>query len=144
MAGNDKRESSETGQPSRGAVKTLTTTGPEHRYRAAPINHPHLARGQVPHRWKDAIITVLRKKIDKTECGNYRGISLVPYAGQVLLEVAIKRLGDSFGAKGLLPEEQRGFRPDRSTTYTTFVVHGLQEIGRKAGVSLFIDFDLID
>ena len=33
--------------------------------------------GKVPQQWKDAVITVLHKKGDKTECGNYRGISLV-------------------------------------------------------------------
>ena len=32
--------------------------------------------GKVPQLWKDAIITVLPKKSDKTECGNHRGISL--------------------------------------------------------------------
>ena len=34
-------------------------------------------KGTVPQQWKDAVITVLHKKGDKTECGNYRGISLV-------------------------------------------------------------------
>ena len=35
-------------------------------------------KGKVPQQqWKDAVITVLRKKGDKTECGNCRGISLV-------------------------------------------------------------------
>ena len=29
---------------------------------------------KVPQQWKDAVITVLHKKGDKTECGNYRGI----------------------------------------------------------------------
>ena len=41
--------------------------------------------------------------------------------------------------KGLLPEAQCGFRPDRSTTDMMFVVRRLQEVGRKAGVSLFVD-----
>ena len=31
-------------------------------------------KGKVPQRWEDAVITVLHKKGDKTECGNYRGI----------------------------------------------------------------------
>ena len=30
--------------------------------------------GKAPQQWKDAVITVLHKKGDKTECGNYRGI----------------------------------------------------------------------
>ena len=33
--------------------------------------------GKVPQQWKDAVITVLDKKSDKTECANHRGISLV-------------------------------------------------------------------
>ena len=43
-------------------------------------------------------------------------------------------------AKGLLPEEQCGFRPDRSTTVVMFVVRRLQEIERKVGVSIFMCF----
>ena len=96
--------------------------------------------GKVPQQWKDAVITVLHKKGDKTECGNYRGISLVSHAGKVLLKVVARRLSAYCEAKGLLPEEQCGFRPNRSTTDMMFVVRRLQEIGRKAGVSLFMCF----
>ena len=35
--------------------------------------------GKVPQQCKDTVITVLHKKGDKTECGNYRGISLVTH-----------------------------------------------------------------
>ena len=108
-------------------------------------------QGKVPHQWKGAVITVLHKKGDKTECGNYRGISLVSHAGKVLLKVVARRLSAYCEAKGLLPEEQCGFRPDRSTTDRMFVVRRLQEVGRKAGVSLhmcFVDlqkaYDTID
>ena len=94
--------------------------------------------GKVPQQWKDAVITVLHKKGDKTECGNYRGISLVSHAGKVLLKVVARRLSAYCETKGLLPEEQCGFRPNRSTTNMMFVVRRLQEIGRKAGVSLFM------
>ena len=61
------------------------------------------------------------------------------HAGKVLLKVVARRLSAYCEAKGLLPEEQCGFRPNRSTTGVMFVVRRLQEIGRKAGVSLFID-----
>ena len=85
--------------------------------------------GKVPQQWKDVVITVLHKKGDKRECGNHRDISLVSHAGKVLLKVVAKRRGAYCEAKGLLPEEQCGFRPDRSTTDILFVVRMLQEIG---------------
>ena len=72
------------------------------------------------------------------ECGNYRGISLVSHADKALLKVVARRLSAYCEAKGLLPEEQCGFRPDHSTTDIMFVVCRLQEDGRKAGVSLFM------
>ena len=107
--------------------------------------------GKVPQQWRDAVITVLHKKGDKTEYRNYRGISLVSHAGKVIFKVVARRLSAYCGAKGLLPEEQCGFRPNRSTTDMMFVVRRLQEIGRKAGVALFkcfIDlqkaYDIVD
>ena len=96
--------------------------------------------GEVPQQWKDAVNTVLHKKGDKTECGNNRGISLVSHTGKVLLKVVARRLGSYCEAKGLLPEEQCRFRPYCSTTDMMSVVRRLQEIGRKAGVSLFMCF----
>ena len=51
-----------------------------------------------------------------------------------------RRLSAYREAKGLVPEEQRGFPPNRSTPDMMFVARRLQEIGRKAGVSLFMCF----
>ena len=62
------------------------------------------------------------------------------HAGKVLLKVVARRLSAYCEAKGLLPKEQCGFRPDRSTTDMMFVVHRLQEARRKAGVSLHMCF----
>ena len=62
------------------------------------------------------------------------------HAGKVLLKVVARRLSAYCEAKGLLPEEQSGFRPNHSTTDMMFVVRRLQEFGRKAGVSLFMCF----
>ena len=53
-----------------------------------------------------------------------------------------RRLGDYREAKGLLPEEQCGFRPDRSTMDMMLVIRRLREIGRKAGGFLFMCLDL--
>ena len=86
------------------------------------------------------MIKVLRKKKNRTECGNYRGISLVAHAGKVLLKIVATRLSAYCEARNLLPEEQCGFRPQRSTTDMMFGVRRLQELGRKARVPLFLCF----
>ena len=95
---------------------------------------------EVPQRWRDAVIKVLYKKKDRTECGNYRGISLVAHAGKVLLKIVATRLSAYCEARDLLPEEQSGFRPHRSTTDMIFAIRRLQELGRKARVPLFLCF----
>ena len=84
--------------------------------------------GGVPQKWKDATIFVLHKK-DRTECGSCRGISLVAHAGKVLLKVIPNRLSNYCEREGILPEEQCGFRPQRSTTDMIFVVQ--RPIGAK-------------
>ena len=76
----------------------------------------------------------------KTKWGNSRGFLLVSHAGKVLLKVVARRLGTYCEAKGLLPEEQCGFRSDRSATDMMFVVRRLQEIRRKAEASLIMCF----
>ena len=78
--------------------------------------------GGVPQQWKDATINVLHKKKDRTEFGNYRGISLVAHAGKVLLKVIAGRLADYCERDNILSEEQCGFRPQRSTVDMMFVV----------------------
>ena len=65
--------------------------------------------GKVQQQWKDAANTVVHKNGDKTECGNYRGISLVSHAGKVVLKVVARRLSAYCEAKGLLLEEQCRF-----------------------------------
>ena len=69
----------------------------------------------MPQQWKDATIKVLHKKKDRTDFGNYRGISLVAHAGKVLLKVIAGRLSDYCEREDILPEEQCGFGSQHST-----------------------------
>ena len=85
--------------------------------------------GEVPQQCKDATIKVLHKQKDRSDCNNYRGISLVAHSGKVLLKVVASRICNYCEAKGILPEEQCGFRPTRSTIDMLFVVRRLQELG---------------
>ena len=98
----------------------------------------------MPQQWKDAIIMVLHKKNDRTECGNYRGISLVAHAGKILLKIIASRLSEYCERVGILREEQSCFRPNRSTTDMVFVILRLQELARKKRIPLYVCFiDLV-
>ena len=48
--------------------------------------------GSVPQAWKDASIVTVYKKCDRTECGNYRGISLLSIAGKIFARILLNRL----------------------------------------------------
>ena len=127
------------GWPSRGTAETRTSTNRTILLELHRLTALIWCKGKVPQQWKDAAITVLRKKGNKAECENFRGISLVSQVDKIILIVVV-RLSAYYEAKGLLPEEKCGFRPDRSTTDMMFVVRRLQEIGRKAAMSLFMCF----
>ena len=94
----------------------------------------------MPQQRKDAITMVLHKKKDRTECGNYRGISLVAHAGKILLKIIARRLSEYCERVGIPPEEQSGFRPNRSTTDMMFVIRRLQEPARKKRIPLYVCF----
>ena len=96
--------------------------------------------GEVPQQWKYAIIMVLHEKEDRTECGNYRGISLVAHAGKILLKIIAPRLSEYCEHVGILPEEQSGFRLNGSTTDIMFVIRRLQELTRKKRIPLYVCF----
>ena len=83
---------------------------------------------------------MLHKKKDRTECGNYRGISLVAHAGKLPLKFIAGRLSDCCERENMLPEKQCGFRPHRSTVDMMFVVRRLQELTRKKDTPLFMCF----
>ena len=82
----------------------------------------------------------LHKKKDRTECGNYRVISLVAHAGKILLKIIACRLSEYCERVGTLPEEQSGFRPNRSTTDMMFVSRRLQELARKKRILFHVCF----
>ncbi|CAB1101616.1 unnamed protein product [Ectocarpus sp. CCAP 1310/34] len=96
--------------------------------------------GDVPQQWKDATIKVLFKRGGTMECGNYRGISLVAHAGKVLLKVVATRLSHYCEREGILPEDQSGFRPHRSTLDMLFAIQRLHELARKESLAVFACF----
>ncbi|XP_030747133.1 uncharacterized protein LOC115875768 [Sitophilus oryzae] len=83
-------------------------------------------RESVPQDFRDSIIISLYKnKGDKTECGNYRGISLLAVAGKILEKIIINRMMPYVDK--LIPDFQSGFRPRRSTVNMVFCLRQIQE-----------------
>ena len=95
--------------------------------------------GTIPQELKDAVTVTLFKKGDKSDCSNYRGITLLSIAGKVLARVLLNRLVPAIAEKHL-PESQCGFRASRGTTDMVFTLRQIQEKCREQHKDLFISF----
>ena len=82
--------------------------------------------GYVPQAWKDASIVTIYKKGDRTDFGNYRGISLLSIAGKIFARILLNRLSTHITPE-VIPETQCGFRGSRSTVGMVFCLRQLQE-----------------
>ena len=70
-----------------------------------------LEKVEVPNSFRKTLITLLCKKGDRSECHNYRGISLVSVGSKLLSNMILFRLRD--GVDEVFIEEQRSFRKGR-------------------------------
>ena len=82
--------------------------------------------GSEPQAWKDASIVTIYKKGDRTDCGNYREISLLSIAGKIFARIFLNRLSTHITPE-VVPETQSGFRGNRSTVDMMFCPRQLQE-----------------
>ena len=79
-----------------------------------------------------------KRKGDRHECSNYRGIALLSIAGKLYANILVMRL-QSLSEKHL-PESQCGFRPSRGTTDMIFTLRQIQEKCREQNLPLYICF----
>jgi len=66
---------------------------------------------ELPEEWKESIIVPIHKKGDKTDCNNYRGISILPTTYKILSNILLSRLIPY--AKEIIGDQQCGFRCNR-------------------------------
>ena len=93
----------------------------------------------LPQDFRDAkIVSIYKRKGDRQNCGNHRGISLLSSAGKVLARIMLTRLQHSL--EQLLPESQCGFRKSRSTIDMIFTLRQLQEKAIEQHKPLFVVF----
>ena len=98
-----------------------------------------LVEGHVPQAWKDVNIVTIYKKGDRTECGNYRGISLLSAAGKIFARIILNKLSSHITPE-VVPETQCGFRSNRSTVDMIFFLRQLQEKFIEQDRPLYIVF----
>ena len=66
----------------------------------------------IPQDLKDAVIvTIYKKKGDRADCGNSRGISLLSIVGKVITSIMLHRLHMNL-TEDIIPDSQYGFRKD--------------------------------
>ena len=63
-----------------------------------------------PQQWEDATIQIFHKKKDRSDRNSHRDFSLVAHSGKILQKLVAPCLSNYSVGKGILPEEQRGFR----------------------------------
>jgi hypothetical protein len=75
---------------------------------------------ELPQKWKESIIAPIYKMGDKTDCNNYRGISLLSTAHKILSNILQARLTPYFNE--IIGDYQCGFRRNRSTMDQIFYI----------------------
>jgi hypothetical protein len=60
------------------------------------VIHKHITsiwnKEELPDQWKESIIVPIHKIVDKTDCNNYRWISLLSTSYKILLNIFLSRL----------------------------------------------------
>jgi hypothetical protein len=76
---------------------------------------------ELPDQWKESIIVPVHKKGDKTDCNNYRGISLLSTSYKIVSNILLSRLDQYID--DIVGDHQCGFRRNRSTADQIFCIH---------------------
>jgi hypothetical protein len=96
---------------------------------------------ELPEQWKESIIVPIYRKGDKTDCSNYRGISLLSTKYKILSNTLLSMLTSY--AEEIIGEHQCRFRRNRSTIDHIFCIRQILEKKweyNEAVNQLLIDF----
>jgi hypothetical protein len=83
----------------------------------------------LPDQWKESIIVPVYKKDDKTNCSNYRGISLLSTSFKILANILLSVLSPY--VEEIIGDYHCGFRHNKSTTAQIFLQ--TSDTGEKVG-----------
>ena len=92
---------------------------------------------KMPDQWRDSVVVPIHKgKGDIQDCGNYRGIKLIPHTMKIWEKIIEKRLREETS----IGEGQFGFMPGKSTTDAIFVLRQVMEKHREKQKGLHVVF----
>ena len=121
--------------------------GPEVFDRVKSIFQTVLDTGSIPVAWRQGIVTNLSKPGDPTDCGNYRGITLLPVLDKLFMKIIANRLLNFVKVH----DHQYGFVRNKGTTEALFNLIATleqQKLDHKALYAFFLDikkaFDTVD
>ena len=106
-------------------VELIKEGGRTIRYQIHKLTVSLWNKEELPEEWKESIIVSIHKKGDKTDCNNYRGISLLQTTYKILSKILLWRLTPY--AEEIIGDHQCGFRRNRSTTDHLFCIHQMLE-----------------
>jgi len=75
---------------------------------------------ELPEEWKELITVPIYTKVDKTDCSNYRGISLMPTTYKILFNILLSRLTPY--AEEIIGDHQCRLRHNRPITDHIFCI----------------------
>jgi hypothetical protein len=103
--------------------------------------HSVWTKEELPQQWKESNILPINRKGGKTDCNNYRGISLLSTTYKILSNILLARLTPYVNE--VIGDHQYGFCCNRSTTNKIFYIQQiLEKKWEYNGMvhQLFIDF----
>ena len=92
----------------------------------------------IPEDWKKAVIVPIFKKKDKTDCNNYRGVSLLCHCSKIFTRILLQRMRNR--TEEILSEEQAGFRANRSTIDQIFTLRQMAEKYIEMNRDLYVGY----
>ena len=103
-----------------------------------PIFHDIWKETVIPTEWNKGTIIRIPKKGARSDCNNWRGITLLSIPSKILAKIIIKRISDAVDS--LLRNEQAGFRPGRGCTDQIFALRNIIEQCSEWQRQLYINF----
>ncbi len=114
----------------------LKQMGPRGQHAAAELFNAVLDTGALPTQWRHGVIAPVHKRGDTTDCGNYRGITLLPAIDKLFMAVLATRVLSHVR----LHDQQYGFVRGKGTTEALFNLLTHIDAHRESATPLYAFF----